>query len=103
MKGCSACEGDYEQQLDKERGEPNALWWLSFVDPDGEEGQRFLGVVMVEAPGFLHAVLRTKRLGVNPGGEVKGMPLSLEALNKVPAAHLDVLLSKTQLQEGGYI
>lgn len=57
------------------------LWWLSFVDPARsaplEEqvpgGGGFLGVAVVEAPTFIDAVDKAHRLGINPGGEVKGV------------------------------
>ena len=42
-------------------------WWLSFADDDGCRG-----VCIVDAPDFLLAVVRTKALGINPGGEVWG-------------------------------
>lgn len=45
-------------------------WWLSFA---GEEG--FRGVAVVFADSFLRAVVLTKRLQINPGGEVMGRPL----------------------------
>ena len=55
------------------------LWWLSYVDPEraappGEQvpgGPGFLGVVVVEAPGPVHATVRASELGLNPGGEAK--------------------------------
>ncbi|MFF4026979.1 hypothetical protein ACFYY5_29425 [Nocardia elegans] len=58
------------------------LWWLSFVDPTKSAprdqqvpgGPGFLGVAVVHAYGFLHAVSETWRLGINPGGEVAGIP-----------------------------
>jgi hypothetical protein len=55
-------------------GEPQ-WWWLSFVDPDRPEGDRFLGVVIVEARGPTTATQRAHDLGINPGGEVAIVPL----------------------------
>ena len=48
-------------------------WWLSFADPLRPTGQQFLGVVIVDAIGFIEAVRVTHILGVNPGGEVRGI------------------------------
>lgn len=65
------------EDLDPEPG----CWWLSFVDtnvaatiPLEEQkpgGDAFLGVAIVEATGFYHAVMRTHELGINPGGEIQ--------------------------------
>lgn len=46
-------------------------WWLSFATDAG-----FLGIVLVRAPDFMFAVRETQRLGCNPGGEVRGWPVS---------------------------
>lgn len=58
-------------------------WWLSFCDPDKPEGERFLGAAIINVEndvedddlGFLAAVHRAHRLGLNPGGEVAGVTL----------------------------
>ena len=50
-----------------------AFHYLSFA---GEEGWR--GCTVVEADSFLEAVLKTHRLGINPGGEVAGVELCEE-------------------------
>lgn len=50
-------------------------WWLSFADSDLPVGQQFLGAAVVEAPSFVAAVLLSHALGINPGGEVKGIEL----------------------------
>lgn len=45
-------------------------WYLSFA---GETGS--LGACVVDAPGFMEAVLATHALGINPGGEVAGFEI----------------------------
>lgn len=49
-----------------------SLWWLSFADPDLPRGRQFLGVVVVRADDMKDAMQKAWRLGINPGGEVKG-------------------------------
>ena len=48
------------------------MWWLSFVDPKGPEGRKFLGVCVVRAADIEEAMAKAWRLGINPGGEVQG-------------------------------
>jgi hypothetical protein len=36
-------------------------WWLSFVDPDKPDGQRFLGVTIVQGYGAASASIRPQR------------------------------------------
>ena len=90
-------------------------YWLSFVDPEKPEGERFLGVSIVEisdddpipsfglsieemaekgkvAWHFFQAVGKTHRLGINPGGEVRG-----ELLDRAPdPAFVGRLLNKAE-------
>ncbi len=47
------------------------FWWLSFASDSG-----FLGATIVKGAYFTEAVQEAQRLGVNPGGEVQGMPLA---------------------------
>lgn len=49
-------------------------WWLSFANP-GPKG--FLGVVIIKAPTFEKAIEKAWRLGINPGGQVKGLIVRL--------------------------
>jgi|SRR5689334_6400399 len=76
------------------------MWfWLSFVDPRRASDQQHLGVAIVEvtaddpvpamgltpeqlagkpekARAFLAAVLKARKLGIHPGGEVKGIEVN---------------------------
>lgn len=51
-----------------------SLWWLSFVDGSRPEGDRFVGVCVVEADEFIDAIRLSHELGCNPGGAVRGTP-----------------------------
>jgi len=59
-----------DRAMEKEHEQPERWWWLSFA----EHG--FLGVAIVRSCGFLHAVQAAWDMGINPGGEVKGSPLT---------------------------
>lgn len=59
-------------------------WWLSFVDEERPEGDRFLGVLLIDAPSDTAAVMRAHMLGLNPGGEVAMWgPLTAEDVAKM--------------------
>lgn len=74
-------------------------YWLSFVDPDGPEGDRFLGVSIVEAENGQEAVAAAWRLGCNPGGEVAMLPYAADGF-QLPAPHLlNRLLTSDELKE----
>lgn len=51
------------------------LWWLSFVDEEQDESR---GVAIVRAGSFLGAVARSRELGINPGGQLKGFEAPVE-------------------------
>lgn len=56
-------------------------WYLSFVDPDLPEGERWVGGCYVPATSVEEALTVSHVLGINPGGEVQGAgPLDREAL-----------------------
>lgn len=59
----------FQAALARERSLPCRWWYLSFCD--GE----FLGAAIVLASGMAHAVARCHQLGINPGGQVLGLPL----------------------------
>lgn len=84
--------------LAEEQDNPPVFWWMSFCDTDLPEGQQFLGVAIVEAPGFVHAQQKTWALGINPGGEIQAFPVE-----GVPAECLDRLLSRAELETAGLV
>lgn len=72
-------------------------WWLSFVDPDRPEGDRFLGACIVEGTDLGAAVQTAWMLGCNPGGEVAGIGI---VEGRVPAEeYRDRLLPKAEALE----
>ena len=84
-----------EERSTKELG----WWWLSFSDPNLPPGQRFLGVVVVEAYGVATASTRAHELGINPGGDVQGVELKGDG---IPAAEFrNRLLDVNELKRTG--
>lgn len=77
-----------------------SLWWLSFCDTDKPTGQEFLGVIVVEELGPMHAVNKTHELGINPGGQVMVVPV---AADSIKPEHLNRLMLLPELQEMGYV
>src|ERR1700755_1112033 len=75
------------------------LWWLSFSDPRTAKGLRFLGVVIVEAYGFIDPLKKTQDLGVNPGGEVQWIAFPPD--EDAPEAMRNRLLQKPELDQLG--
>ena len=54
------------------------LWWLSFSDPDRQEGDRFLGGCVVAAYDLVGACRAAWALECNPGGEMRGEKIPAE-------------------------
>ena len=55
---------------------PSSPWqWVSFVDPDAPEGEKFIGVAIIRADNVVHAAIIAHELGINPGGEVMALPV----------------------------
>jgi hypothetical protein len=76
------------------------IWWLSFA---GEEGHR--GCAIVHALDFGQAVHTAHVLGINPGGEVKGVEMPEEEDAKAEVDHLGMnrLIPTKELREKGYL
>lgn len=74
------------------------VWWLSFGDGSRPRGKQALGVVIVKAGGFGAAIDESSRLGVNPGGEVRGWPVDP---GKYPKSMRGRLLTKSELSRYG--
>ena len=52
------------------------MWvWCSFCDPKKPEGFQFLGAAIVRGDNVAEGAQEAWRLGINPGGEVLGIPL----------------------------
>lgn len=77
-------------------------FWLSFCDPARPAGEQFLGVAIIAAEDFENAVMRAHELGINPGGEVRGLPVPADSVERV-FPHSERLLSRAYLQEAGLL
>ncbi len=57
-----------------------SIWWLSYAsEADGNRG-----VVIVRAESFFGAVAESRRLGLSPGGEVRGFEVPSEEARLEP-------------------
>lgn len=66
-------------------------WYLSFADQSG-----FLGATLARGEDLIDAVRYAHRMGVNPGGEVMGVPL--QPGDPMPAEAFGKLMSKADLE-----
>jgi len=96
MKDATQTQLESSEIINDERGDAPGLWWLSFCDTKNPSGYQFLGVAIVEAPGFISALKKTWTLRINPGGEVKGWPVE-----GVPPEYRDRLLSREEVEDAG--
>ena len=86
------------EHLDEVRDQPIRWWWLSFADPKRPAGEQFLGVAIVQGLDVVTAALVAHRLGINPGGQVAGIPLDDD---RIPGPeYRERLLSRRELVEG---
>ncbi len=74
-------------------------WWLSFCDPKRSEGDQFLGACLVEADDLPLAVEETRRLSINPGGEVLGADADPVTVRLIPSRWKNRLLTKAECAE----
>lgn len=81
------------EMLSAEADRPYQVWWLSFADPGKPDGEQFLGCVIVAAQGFAGAVLSARMKEINPGGEVRGVPLPDDVVALVAPGDIDRLLT----------
>lgn len=70
-------------------------WWLSFADPNRPRGTQFLGVIVIEAAGFIDAVDKTHAANINPGGEVRGEPVEV---HDIPEQYRNRLLTREETE-----
>lgn len=71
------------------------FFYMSFCDPYLPKGTRFLGAVIVSASDFIDAVIKTKTLGINPGGEIQSVEFPDNS--GVPEEFIDRLLSREDI------
>jgi hypothetical protein len=74
--------------------------WMSFCDLAKPKGEQFLGVVITKTLGPTHALKKTWKLGINPGGEIQFVVIPSDA--KIDEKYLDRLLQKPELEEAGF-
>jgi hypothetical protein len=73
---------------------PQKLWWLSYANDEG-----FRGVVITYSSDFLTACMRSRMLGVSPGGQVRGFELPPEAESEIAAQDLDRCLNQEETKK----
>lgn len=62
-------------QIDLEKlTQPLVWWWMSFVDNDRPEGDKFVGACIVQAHGVVTAAMQAHDKKCNPGGAVQAVP-----------------------------
>jgi hypothetical protein len=78
----------------------NTTFWVNFFDPAKPRKDQFLGVVIIDAPyeaTVSQIVLETRKLGINPGGDVRISELDAEKAAKIPREHKNKLLTDDAL------
>ena len=74
------------------------LFWISFADPTRPKGSQFLGALIIEAPSFHLAVQLAHTRGVNPGGEVQGLPVEPQTAVLITPGWKDRLLTRAECE-----
>lgn len=74
--------------------------WLSFADPGKVKGSQFLGVIVTEAYGLAHAMVKTHAAGINPGGVIQCNRILPEIIAK---EDYDKLMSESYIKEKDYV
>jgi hypothetical protein len=77
-------------------------WWLSFCDLDKPEGERFLGVVIIQGTDLVNAAARAARKELNPGGEIKGAPIPVDLPTAFTAEFCERLLNKFEAKRADH-
>ena len=77
------------EALARERNEPCEWMYISFCD------EKFLGAVIIQAPGIATAILRCHQLGINPGGQALAVSLDPDLLP--PPEARERLLTKEEV------
>lgn len=70
------------------------LWYLSFAR------ETFRGACVIEADSVVAAVKRAHALGINPGGNVLGLPVPPDDAHRLPVGKL---LSRADLDAAGEV
>lgn len=73
-------------------------YWMSFSNPNIARG--FLGVIITDATSPHEALQKTRKMGLNPGGEVKIFQLKNDATEDY-TSYKDRLLKREDLKDIG--
>jgi hypothetical protein len=77
----------------EELKQPERWHYVSFA------GEKFLGVVIIQAHGVGDATMKCGLLGINPGGEVMCVAMPDGIVAQVPESYRNRLLSKAEVLE----
>jgi hypothetical protein len=82
----------------RDQGTLMAWWWMSFVDPHGTPGERFLGGLLIEADDIEQAIKQSWRRKLNPGGEIAFFEVPIEYEYRIDASITYRLLSRAECE-----
>ena len=78
---------------------PKQLWYLSFADPELPPGTRFLGATVVDGFDIIDAAANARLLGINPGGEVLGVPTPFKPEDPLVSFMYHKLVSRETIEK----
>lgn len=73
-----------------------SFFWMSFGDASLPKGSQFLGGLLIEADDFHAALLKSHRLLLNPGGEIKAFEIEVPIPESIEEEYADRLLTREQ-------
>ena len=76
-------------------------YWLSFVDSEKPEGERFIGATIVRSDCIENAIRKAWWLRINPGGEVMGIQIPPEQEAMIKPGWENRLISQAELNAEG--
>lgn len=76
-----------------------SFFWMSFGDASLPKGSQFLGGLLIEADDFHAALLKSHRLLLNPGGEVKSFEVQAPISESIEEEYADRLLTREECAE----
>lgn len=73
-------------------------WWLTFCDRQAPKGRQFLGACVVRAVDIVGAAKAAHALGINPGGEVRGISVPADRIGSLPQGMRERLLTREEAE-----
>lgn len=73
-----------------------SFFWMSFCDASLPKGSQFLGGLLIEADDFHAALLKSHRLLINPGGEVKAFEVKVPISESIEGEYANRLLTREE-------